>query len=142
LKGVIADYRTTVLNAFGQVANALRAVQHDAQTLRYEQAAYTDSLKAYKLARWQYKAGAVQYTSLLTAQVQYEKSRLAVVSAKAQRFEDTAALFVAMGGGWWPKQYQSSAMASKKSASDVAKPAPGLVSRQSTAATQSGGPHR
>ncbi len=142
LKGVVADYRTTVLNAFGQVANALRAVQHDAQTLRYEQAAYTDSLNAYKLARWQYKAGAVQYTSLLTAQVQYEKSRLAVVSAKAQRFEDTAALFVAMGGGWWPKQYQSSAMGSKKSASDVAKPAPGLVSRQSTAATQSGGPHR
>ncbi len=107
LKAVVADYQSTILNDFAQVANALRAVQNDAQTLRYQQQAYVSAFRAYKLARWEYKAGSVDYTTLLTAQVQYQQSRLAVVTAQAQRYQDTAALFVAMGGGWWPKQYRT-----------------------------------
>ena len=107
LKAVVADYQSTILNDFAQVANALRAVQHDAQRLQYEQRAYLAALHAYKLARWEYKAGAVDYTALLTAQVQYQQSRLAVVTAKSQRYQDTAALFVAMGGGWWPRKYRT-----------------------------------
>ncbi len=107
LRAVVADYKITILNDFAQVANALRAVQNDARTLKYEQQAYVSALSAYKLARWEYKAGSVDYTTLLTAQVQYQQSRLAVVTAQSQRYEDTAALFVAMGGGWWPKQYRT-----------------------------------
>ena len=107
LKAVVADYQSTILNDFAQVANALRAVQNDAQTLKYQQQAYVSAFRAYKLARWEYKAGSVDYTTLLTAQVQYQQSRLAVVTAQSQRYEDTAALFVAMGGGWWPKQYRT-----------------------------------
>ena len=107
LRAVVADYQSTILNDFAQVANALRAVQNDAQTLQYEQQAYVSARSAYKLARWEYKAGSVDYTTLLIAQVQYQQSRLAVVSARSQRYEDTAALFVAMGGGWWPKEYRT-----------------------------------
>ena len=107
LQAVIADYRYTIINDFSQVADALRAVQHDAQTLRYEQQAYVAARRAYQLARWEYKAGSVDYTTFLTAQVQYQQSSLAVVTAQSQRYADTAALFVAMGGGWWPKQYRT-----------------------------------
>ena len=107
LKAVVADYQITIINDFAQVANALRAVQNDAQTLRYQQQAHVSAFRAYKLARWEYKAGAVDYTTLLTAQVQYQQSRLAVVTAQSQRYQDTAALFVAMGGGWWPKEYRT-----------------------------------
>ncbi len=107
LKAVVADYQSTILADFAQVANALRAVQNDARTLQYQQQAYVSAVRAYKLARWEYKAGSVDYTTLLTAQVQYQQSRLAVVTAQAQRYQDTAALFVAMGGGWWPKEYRT-----------------------------------
>ena len=107
LKAVVADYQSTILNDFSQVANALRAVQNDAQALQYQQQAYVSAFRAYKLARWEYKAGSVDYTTLLIAQVQYQQSRLAVVTAQSQRYQDTAALFVAMGGGWWPKEYRT-----------------------------------
>ncbi len=107
LKAVVADYQSTVLNDFAQVADALRAVENDAQTLQYDQQAYLAAYRAYQLARWEYKAGSVDYTTLLTAEVQYQQSRLAVVTAKAQRYQDTAALFVAMGGGWWPQKYRT-----------------------------------
>ncbi|MGC8623683.1 MAG: efflux transporter outer membrane subunit, partial [Phycisphaerae bacterium] len=56
LQAVVADYQGTILNDFAQVANALRAVQHDAQTLQYDQRAYFAAVNAYKLARWEYKA--------------------------------------------------------------------------------------
>ncbi len=107
LKAVVADYQSTILNDFAQVANALRAVQNDAQALQDQQLAYVSAFRAYKLARSEYQAGAVDYTTLLTAQALYEKSRLAVVTAQSQRYQDTAALFVAMGGGWWPKEYRT-----------------------------------
>ena len=118
LRAVVADYQSTILNDFAQVANALRAVQNDAQTLQYEQQAYVSARRAYKLARWEYKAGSVDYTTLLIAQVQYQQSRLAVVSARSKRYVDTAALFVAMGGGWWPKEYRT---VHKHSAVEVSK---------------------
>ncbi len=105
LKAQIGVYQQTVLNAFQQVSDALRAVQHDAQTLAYDQAAYHAARQSYQLASFQYKQGAIDYITLLNSQTQYDTSRLALVSAKAQRYLDTAALFVALGGGWWPRQY-------------------------------------
>jgi NodT family efflux transporter outer membrane factor (OMF) lipoprotein len=105
LKAQIGAYQQTVLNAFQQVADALRAVQHDAQTLAYDQAAYHAARQSYELAGDQYKDGAIDYITLLTSQTQYDTSRLALVSAEAQRYVDTVALFVALGGGWWPSQY-------------------------------------
>ncbi len=116
LRAIVADYQTTVLNAFAQVADALRAIQHDAQTLAYDQQAYVAARAAWRLAQWQYQAGAVAYVTLLTAEEQYQKSRLAVVAAQAQRYKDTAALFVALGGGWWPKQYGSTRAAATRPA--------------------------
>jgi NodT family efflux transporter outer membrane factor (OMF) lipoprotein len=96
-----AQYRNTVLGAFQNVADALRALQYDAATLRAERAALRAAFDTLDLARGQYRLGAITYVILLNAQHSYQQARLAEVQAQAARYADTAALFQALGGGWW-----------------------------------------
>jgi NodT family efflux transporter outer membrane factor (OMF) lipoprotein len=96
-----AQYRNTVLSAFQNVADALRALQLDAATLKAQYAALQDASAALDLARGQYRLGAIAYVTLLNSQRSYAQARLAIVQARATRFADTAALFQALGGGWW-----------------------------------------
>ncbi len=95
-----AAYRQTVLGAFQQVANSLRALEHDAQTLRAEQHALAANHAALQVAETSYREGAVDYLSLLTAEVQYSNARLSYIQAQSQRYLDTVSLFVALGGSW------------------------------------------
>jgi len=99
-----ADYASSVLGAFQQVANALGAIQHDGRALRARLRAYQAAKQALALLNTQYRAGAVDYLHLLNGQVTYSQARIAYVQARAQRYIDTAALFDALGGGWWPTQ--------------------------------------
>ncbi len=96
-----AQYRNTVLTAFQNVADALRALQLDAATLKAQAAALRAASDTLDLARGQYRLGAIAYVTLLNSQRSYAQARLAVVQAQAARFADTAALFQALGGGWW-----------------------------------------
>jgi NodT family efflux transporter outer membrane factor (OMF) lipoprotein len=96
-----AQYRSTVLTAFQNVADALRAVQLDAATLKAQQRAVRAASDTFDLTRGQYKLGAVTYIILLNAQRSYQQALLALVQAQAARYADTAALFAALGGGWW-----------------------------------------
>lgn len=96
-----ANYRSTVLGAFQQVANALRAVQNDADALAAETTSLDASRQALDLAEYEYRTGATDYLSLLTAEVQYNDAKIAYLKAQAQRYQDTAALLLALGGGWW-----------------------------------------
>jgi NodT family efflux transporter outer membrane factor (OMF) lipoprotein len=96
-----AQYRSTVLSAFQDVANALRALQSDADTLKATVAAEQTALASLNLAQQQYQLGAVNYLTLLNAQQQYQNALINRVSAQAARYSDTAALFQALGGGWW-----------------------------------------
>jgi NodT family efflux transporter outer membrane factor (OMF) lipoprotein len=96
-----AQYRSTVLAAFQNVADALRALQLDAATLKAQRAALRAASETLDLARGQYRLGAITYLILLNAQNSYQQARLAVVQAQAARYADTAALFQALGGGWW-----------------------------------------
>jgi NodT family efflux transporter outer membrane factor (OMF) lipoprotein len=96
-----AQYRNTVLTAFQNVADALRALQLDAATLRAQRTALRAASDTLDLARGQYQLGAITYVILLDAQRSYQQALLAVVQAQAARFADTAALFQALGGGWW-----------------------------------------
>jgi NodT family efflux transporter outer membrane factor (OMF) lipoprotein len=96
-----AQYRNTVITAFQNVADVLRALQLDAATLRAQRNALRAASDTLQLARGQYQLGAITYVSLLNAQRSYQQARLAVVQAQAARFADTAALFQALGGGWW-----------------------------------------
>ena len=96
-----AQYRSTVLTAFQNVADALRALQLDAATLKAQRAALRAASETLDLARGQYRLGAITYLILLNAQHSYQQALLAVVQAQAARYADTAALFQALGGGWW-----------------------------------------
>jgi NodT family efflux transporter outer membrane factor (OMF) lipoprotein len=96
-----AQYRNTVLAAFQNVADALRALQLDAATLKAQRAALRAAADTLDLARGQYRLGAIAYVTLLNSQRSYAQARLAVVQAQAARYADTAALFQALGGGWW-----------------------------------------
>jgi NodT family efflux transporter outer membrane factor (OMF) lipoprotein len=96
-----AQYRSTVLAAFQNVADALRALESDAQALAAQVEAERSSLDSLELQRQQYQFGAITYTSLLDAERTYLLARVNVVIAQANRFADTAALFQALGGGWW-----------------------------------------
>jgi NodT family efflux transporter outer membrane factor (OMF) lipoprotein len=99
--GAAAAYRQTVLTAFQNVADALRALEFDAQTLVAQADAYEQAKAAADLAQRQFDTGASSYLSLLSAQQQYQQTAVALVQARADRLADTAALFQALGGGWW-----------------------------------------
>jgi NodT family efflux transporter outer membrane factor (OMF) lipoprotein len=95
------QYRGTVLTAFQNVADTLAALDHDAETLRATAAATDATKKSLDLARLRYKAGYDPYLAVLNARQAYQQERLSLVQAEAARFADTAALFQALGGGWW-----------------------------------------
>ncbi len=96
-----AQYRSTVLTAFQNVADALRALQDDARALQAQDRAVRVASESFDLSRSQFQAGAITYLTLLNAQRSYELARLNLVQAQAARLADTAALFQALGGGWW-----------------------------------------
>jgi NodT family efflux transporter outer membrane factor (OMF) lipoprotein len=95
------QYRGTVLTSFQNVADTLAALQHDAETLKATAAAANAAKASLDLARLQYKDGYAAYLAVLNADQAYNQARLALVQAEADRFTDTAALFQALGGGWW-----------------------------------------
>lgn len=76
-------------------------MEHDAETLKAQAAALAAAEQALNLLKANYAAGLVNYLQLLTADTQYQQARLGLIQAQALRLQDTAALFVALGGGWW-----------------------------------------
>ncbi len=96
-----AQYSSTVNTAFQNVANALVAIERDAETLAADLAAQATAAKSLAVARAQYAAGGGTYLNVLTAEQSDQSARLTLVAARAARFTDTVALFQALGGGWW-----------------------------------------
>jgi NodT family efflux transporter outer membrane factor (OMF) lipoprotein len=96
-----SQYRSTVLNAFANVANVLAALQLDAETLRVQLYAEQTAEQSLEITTERFQAGAIAYLSLLDAQRTYQQARIALVVAQANRFADTVALFQSLGGGWW-----------------------------------------
>ncbi|HTY21132.1 MAG TPA: efflux transporter outer membrane subunit [Geobacteraceae bacterium] len=102
-----AQYRQTVLVAFQNVADVLRALEQDAVALKAQADAEKSAADSLEIARNQYELGAVSYLTLLNAERQHQQARLTLAQAQAARFADTAALFQALGGGWWNKGKQA-----------------------------------
>jgi NodT family efflux transporter outer membrane factor (OMF) lipoprotein len=96
-----AQYGETVLQAFRNVADVLRALQDDARTLKAQAEAEAAARDNLDLTEKQFELGGVSYLSLLNAQRQYRLAQVILIQAQAARFSDTAALFQALGGGWW-----------------------------------------
>ncbi len=96
-----ANYRATVLSAFQDVANTLVALQGDADAFAASENEERAAAESLDLVKAQYRSGAASYTQVLTAEQTYQNAIIALVKARAQRYADTAALFQALGGGWW-----------------------------------------
>jgi NodT family efflux transporter outer membrane factor (OMF) lipoprotein len=97
----LASYQQTVLTAFQQVADTLRALEHDAELVDAQQRLLSTAEEALALQRVRYDAGKIDLLELLDAQRSYGQARLSFALAHEQRLADTAALYVALGGGWW-----------------------------------------
>jgi NodT family efflux transporter outer membrane factor (OMF) lipoprotein len=95
-----AHYRQTVLQALREVADVLRALDHDAQALASHATADSAARESLLLTQQHYDLGAASYLELLIAQQQAQQTRSSLVAAQASRLADTAALYQAMGGGW------------------------------------------
>jgi NodT family efflux transporter outer membrane factor (OMF) lipoprotein len=110
--GAYATYRQTVLTSFGQVADSLQALSHDAELLEAEHRALDSAEANLRLTRTTYSYGNVGILQVLDAQRLAEQARLGYVRAQAQRYLDTVELLTAMGGGWWQSQDQTAQAAS------------------------------
>ncbi len=106
-----ASYRGAVIGAFVEVADALQALQHDTVSYDAHQVAFGAARDDRDLSLEQYRAGKYTELQVLTAEQQYQQAALTQVQADVQRFTDTAALFRALGGGWWNAPRDPAALA-------------------------------
>ncbi len=102
-QAAVATYEQTVLQSFGQIADLLEGLSHDAELLAAEQTAYQSAAKALDLVRTSYGLGNSTLLQVLDAQRVFQQARIGLARAQAQRYLDSAQLFVAMGGGWWDR---------------------------------------
>ena len=96
-----AEYRSTVLTAFQNVTDTLYAIQSDADAVKAAVAAEQAAGQSLAIARRQLELGDISYLALLNAEQTYQQASITLVQALSNRYADTAALFQALGGGWW-----------------------------------------
>ena len=96
-----AQYRSIVLTAFRNVADVLRALEYDALALKASVDAERAAATSLDIAQRRLALGDTTYVVVLLAELVYQQALLNRVQAQANRYTDTAALFQALGGGWW-----------------------------------------
>ena len=104
LKQAAAQYQSSVLTAYQNIADTLHASLSDADALATNVRAETAAKVTYDLTQQQMQVGYVNYLTLLNAETTYQQALILRVQAQATRFGDTVALFQALGGGWWNRK--------------------------------------
>ena len=102
-----AQYRATVIAAFQNVADALHALQADGDALQAAATAEHAAADSLNIAKRQVELGDIAYIALTSAEQNYQQAAMNLVQARANRYADTAALFQALGGGWWNRDAES-----------------------------------
>jgi len=100
----VAQYQSTVLTAYQNVADTLHAIISDADELAAAVAAERAAKVTLDLTHEQMRDGFVDYLADLAAEITYQQALLTLVQAQSTRFGDTAALYQALGGGWWNRK--------------------------------------
>lgn len=98
------QYRSTVITAFQNIADTLYALKHDADALKAATAAVDSARVTFRLGMLQLKTGYGAQYDLLVAEQTYQQALISRIQAQANRYADTAALFLALGGGWWNRK--------------------------------------
>lgn len=96
-----ANYQAVVINAFQEVADTLKSLDVSANVLASAASAEKNAGTNLQLVTQQYQLGSTNYLVVLNAQTQYQQAKINVIQAQADRFTTTAALYAAVGGGWW-----------------------------------------
>ncbi len=120
-----AQYRSTLLTAFRNVADTLRALEYDAIALQANVAAERAAATSFTIARRRLELGDTTYVVVLVAELTYQQALLARIQAQANRFTDTAALFQALGGGWWNRDGASAVEPARRATCKPPRPAAG-----------------
>jgi NodT family efflux transporter outer membrane factor (OMF) lipoprotein len=115
LKQAAAQYQSTVIAAYQNVADSLHASLSDADAFAANVAAESAAKLSYDLTRRQLEVGYVNYLTLLNAETAYQNALLNRVQAEAARYSDSVALFQALGGGWWNRTAKSLALQNPRS---------------------------
>jgi NodT family efflux transporter outer membrane factor (OMF) lipoprotein len=96
-----AQYQGTVVGAFQNTADVLHALEQDAAAETAAATAESASRRSADIARRQLELGDISRLAMLNAEQTEDQARLALLQARATRYADVAALFQALGGGWW-----------------------------------------
>jgi NodT family efflux transporter outer membrane factor (OMF) lipoprotein len=102
-----ALYRAAVILACQNVADTLRAIEADADAQKASADAEQAAKKAFDLAQKQRALGTINLVAVLNAEQAYSTAALSNIQARANRYSDTAALFQALGGGWWNRTQET-----------------------------------
>jgi outer membrane protein TolC len=107
-----AQYRSAVIDAFQNVADSLQALQADAAALQAADHAVASAKTSLDIAKKQLEVGETSRLTVLSAEQAYQQGLIGQVQARASRYADTAALFQALGGGWWNRSETTAKSAS------------------------------
>jgi NodT family efflux transporter outer membrane factor (OMF) lipoprotein len=113
LEQTSAQYRSTVITAFQNVADSLRAIQSDAALLKAQVEAEKTAAESLQMSQAQFKAGSTTFISVINAEQTLLTARINRVKAQASRYADTVALYQSLGGGWWNRVDETPAAAAK-----------------------------
>ncbi len=102
-KQAVEQYKLTVINAFQNVTDTLKAIKLDTEALNTASQTEQATLRSFNISRRQFQAGDVSILTLLTNEQMYKQAQLTVIQAQANRLSDSVALFQALGGSWWSK---------------------------------------
>jgi NodT family efflux transporter outer membrane factor (OMF) lipoprotein len=94
----LAAYRQTVINSLGQVADALQAINHDAEEYSAQDQALNAAGVSLRLNRDGYREGETSVLQVLDAERAYQQALLGHIRAKTAQYLDTTELFIALGG--------------------------------------------
>jgi NodT family efflux transporter outer membrane factor (OMF) lipoprotein len=114
-----AQYRSTVITALQNVADTLHIIQSDAEALKAAVTSERAIQTAVTLTSKQYEAGYVNYQTLLAAEQNHQLAVINLIQAQTNCLGDTAALYQALGGGWWNR---TDVVASQYTESPAAQP--------------------
>ena len=109
-----AQYRSTVLTAVRNVADTLRALEFDAMAVKASADAERAAALSLTIVRTRLAAGDAGILDILNAEITYQQAALALVQARASRYADTAALYQALGGGWWNRDGEGNATPARR----------------------------
>ena len=102
-----------MLTAFQNVADTLHAIHADAEALKAVAEVVDTAKIALDLTQRQHRSGYLDRLALIGAEQNYRQAQLGLAQAQASRLGNTAALFQALGGGWWHRSSAGDASASQ-----------------------------